>query len=82
MQSPVKLATAVLDGKNIAYSSETVFLIQVGKGKKGRYVSRYSIKGSLETAILYYKGINIGNGYKKRLYVPSFNKPILARAWS
>jgi hypothetical protein len=78
----MRLLYGSLDGKQIAYTSETTFLIQVGKDKKGKYKSRYSIKGDLGTAVFYYNGINIGKGYKKRLLVRDFNKPVLARAWS
>ena len=74
----MKLLTATLDGKSIAYCTATEFLVQVGKGK-GAYQTRYRFTGKLEQAVLYYRGINIGNGYKKRLYAPSFNKPTLAR---
>jgi hypothetical protein len=35
--------------------------------------------GNIHQAVLYYKAINVGLGYKKRLYVPSFNKPTLAK---
>lgn len=80
--NPIKLFNTVLDGKNIAYSSETVFLVQVGKGPKGAYKNKYSFKGNLAQAVMYYNGINIGNGYKKRLFCPNFNKPVLARASS
>jgi hypothetical protein len=72
-----------LDGKLIAYHSETVFLIQVGRGVKGSYRTKYTIKGDIGEAVLYFNGINIGNGYKKRLLMPSCSRnPILARAAS
>lgn len=71
--------TAVLDGKRIAYTDHTVFRVQVGKGSKGSYKDKYTFIGNLGLALNYYKCINIGHGYKKRLYVPSFNKPVLAR---
>ncbi len=76
---PIQLKYAELDGKKIAYSSETEFLIQVGRGKKGSYTTRFTVKGNLRQAVLLYNGINTGMGYKKRLLVPSFNKPLLAR---
>ena len=44
------------------------FLIQVGKGAKGAYRTRYSFTDQ-NRAIMYYSAINIGNGYKKRLAV-------------
>ena len=74
--------TTTLDGKRIAYGDCTVFLVQVGRGDKGRYTTRYSVTGDLSQAVLYYNGLNIGNGYKKRLIAPSFNKPLLARVAS
>jgi hypothetical protein len=56
-----------LDGKMIGYSSETVFLVQVGKGPKGSYNQQWSFKGQLYRAMNYYNSINIGLGFKKRL---------------
>jgi hypothetical protein len=81
--STVQLFTEqTLDGKKVAYHSETEFLVQIGRYSKGSYSTRYVIVGNLAMAVGYYNGINIGNGYKKRLIAPSFNKPLLARAWS
>jgi len=77
----ITLHTIELNGKKIAYSSETDFLVQVGKGK-GSYKTRYSFKGKFAQAFFYYCGINVGKGYKKRLLVPSFNKPTLAKVLS
>jgi len=68
----------ILDGKRIAYSSESHFHVQVGKGK-GKYKTKYSFKGELGQACMYYLGVNVGNGYKKRLFCPEMNKPVLAR---
>lgn len=69
-----------LDGKRIAYHSATVFLVQTGKGK-GSYRTKYSIVGNLTKAVMYYNGINIGRGYKKRLLMPTCShSPLLARA--
>lgn len=79
----IELKTWTLDGKQIAGSSETEFLVQVGKGAKGSYRTRYAFKGNLGQAVMYYNGINIGNGYKKRLLMPSCSKrPVLAKAAS
>jgi hypothetical protein len=72
-----------LNSKNIAYHTQTQFVVQVGRGSKGSYTTRYVIKGNLKKALWYYEGINLGNGYKKRLLMPSCNKnPILLRAKS
>lgn len=82
--SEIRLFEGSLDGRKIGYSSETVFLIQVGKGYKGSYKTKYSVKGSLGQAVMYYNGINIGRGYKKRLVMPSSprNRGVLARQFS
>lgn len=81
-----------LDGKKIALSGHETFEVQVGRGPKGSYKTRYSFntgggndKGALlclKEALFYYRCINIGNGYKKRLVCREFNKPVLARAFS
>jgi hypothetical protein len=42
------------------------FVIQIGKGPKGRYRTKYTTNNARQ-AELFYKGINIGNGYKKRI---------------
>ena len=73
--------TAELDGKHIAYTDHTIFWVQIGKGKSS-YKTRYAFTGNIHQAVAYYRGINIGNGYKKRLYAPSMNKPTLARMFS
>lgn len=79
----VTLHTATIDGKMIAYCSETEFIVQVGKGR-GKYKNVATFKGErgLGQAILTYKGLNVHSGHKKRLFVPSFNKPVLARLFS
>lgn len=77
----VCLKTATLDGKEIAYSSETEFLVQLGKGNQS-YKTKHVVKGDLGRAVFFYNGYNIGNGYKKRLFAPSMNKPVLARSLS
>jgi hypothetical protein len=73
--------TATLDGQPIAYTDQTEFLVEVGR-YSGSYKTRYSFTGNLAQAVLYFNSINIGRGYKKRLRAPSFNKPVLARAFS
>ena len=62
----VTLKTATLDGKSIGYSSDTTFYVQTGKDR-GAYRVRYTIVGNLGQAVLMFNGINVHNGYKKRL---------------
>lgn len=75
------LKTATLDGKHIAYHNFTEFRVQVGRGKS-TYKDRYLIIGNLGQAVMYFRGINIGNGYKKRLVCWEFKKPVIARQFS
>jgi hypothetical protein len=75
------MKTATLDGKRIAYTYDTEFLVQVGKGRS-KYETRYSFMGQLYLAVTYYNAINIGRGYKKRLIMPNAIRPVLARASS
>ena len=77
----ITLHTIELNGKKIAYSSETEFLVQVGKGR-GSYKTKYSFKGKFAQAFFYYSGINVGYGYKKRLFSPAMNKPTLSKVIS
>lgn len=58
---------AMIDGKMVHFTDQTVFQVQVGRGSKGAYKPRYTLKGNAVQACFYYRGINIGNGYKKRL---------------
>lgn len=77
----IVLKEAELNGKKIAFSSETDFLVQV-RSAKGRYVTRYSFRGNLSQAVFYYNCINIGLGCAKRLMMPSSKKPVLAKQMS
>lgn len=78
----IKLIHIEINGKKIAFSSETVFIVQTSKTKnrKSGYENRVSFKGNLVKAVMYYNMINIGMGYRKRLLMPSCSKnPVLAR---
>jgi hypothetical protein len=71
-----------LNGKRIAYTNQTRFVVQVGRNRKAGYQTRYVVTGNLAQAVGWYNGINIGNGYKKRLICHELNKPVLARQFS
>ena len=62
--------------KCIFMPGETKFLVQIGKGSKGSFKTKYSLWNPKD-ALFWYLGVNIGYGYKKRIFVPSFNKPTL-----
>jgi hypothetical protein len=55
------------------------YVVQIGRGK-GRYNVRYTFDNE-RTAILCFNGINIGNGYKKRL-VDTETGTVLAKVLS
>ena len=74
----MEIKTVTIDDRKVAYTSETVFLVQLGKNR-GAYRTKYRFTGNIHQAVAYYRGLNVGLGYKKRLYVPSFNKPTLAK---
>ncbi len=76
----VSLRTDMLDGKMVAYSTHTCFIVQVGKGTKGAYKTRNVVRGNLGQALTMYKGINCGQGYKKRLLMTGSKKPLLKYA--
>ena len=76
----MQLIESELNGKKIAYSSETVFLVQVRRGHQP-YKTRISTN-NLAQAVLWFNSINVGNGYIKRLYSQFMNKPVLARVAS
>jgi len=73
--------TATVDGRHIAYTPETIFAVQLGRGK-GSYKTRWTFKGNLLHAWSYYISTNVGNGYKKRIVMVGANKPVLARQFS
>jgi hypothetical protein len=78
-ENDMEMYISEIDGNNIAYTNQTEFLIQVGKGK-GSYKTISKFIGKFISAVMYYRAINVGNGHKKRLLMPSCSKkPVLAR---
>lgn len=56
--------------------------VQVGRYNKGAYKNRYTLHQAAQ-AMLYYHGINIGMGYKKRLIKEENGKRlVVARSFS
>ena len=78
----MELLNDTIDNKSISYTNETRFLVQVGRGAKGGYSTKYAFTGKLRAAVLYYNSVNVGNGYKKRLYAPALVNPVLAKQTS
>jgi|LakMenEpi03Aug12_release.lakeMendotaPanAssembly.Ray.scaffolds.fasta_scaffold698846_2 hypothetical protein len=69
-----------INNKKFIINDQTHFAIQMGKGKSA-YKDRYVFVGvgELEKALFYYRCINIGYGYKKRLVI---DKKVVSRAFS
>ena len=63
----ITLHKGMLDGKMIGYSSETVFIVQIGKGPKGSYKATWQIKGNLYRAMNFYNSTRVSLGFKKRI---------------
>lgn len=60
------MKTVNIDGKDFVYNAGDVWKVEVGKGEKGGYHSRYTLD-TPHSAMFYFNGINIGRGFKKRL---------------
>lgn len=74
----IEIKTVTIDGKPLAYTNETLFLVQIGKNQ-GAYRTKYSFTGDIHAAAQYYKALSVAHGYKKRLLMPSAKHPVLAR---
>jgi hypothetical protein len=78
----VKNMSVELNGKQIDYTSNTTFAVQVGKGSSS-YQNKYTFTGDLHKAVFYFNCINIGMGYKKRLVMLSTEgRKVLVRSMS
>lgn len=62
----------------VTYTENTVFLVQVAPGG-GVYRTRFSFKGDLKAALHHYRCINVGRGYKKRLYAPDLPTKVIVK---
>ena len=74
----IEIRYATIDDKHIAYTNQSLFEVQISKGKN-KYKTRYSFTGDFRRAFMQYQMINIAAPYNKRLVCCSFNKPIIAR---
>lgn len=74
----MEIKTVTIDGRKLAYTSETIFLVQLGKNR-GAYRTKYTFKGDPFEAAKYYRALNVGRGYKKRLVMPHAKNPVLAK---
>ncbi len=74
----IEIRYITINGKQIAYTNQTEFLVQVGKNRSA-YRNKYRFVGDIHQAAAHYRAINVGLGYKKRLYAPSMKVPTLAK---
>ena len=75
----VEMYISEIDGNKVAYTNCTEFYVQTGK-KKGSYKTTMRFVGKLISAFQFYNDINVEDGQKKRLLMPSCSKnPVLAR---
>lgn len=84
MSDEIKLIQHLLTNQKghvgmVAYTSHTEFLVQIGKGKKGSYKTRWSFVGNLHQAVMYYNGINLDWKHKKRLVSKDLTPQVIAR---
>lgn len=57
--------TVTIDDKTYTYGLHTMWLVEVGR-YRGAYKTRY-FRTTAADGVMYYRCVNIGNGYKKRL---------------
>lgn len=74
----IEIKTVTLDGKKLVYTNMTEFLVQIGKNRSA-YRTKWRFVGNIHQAVTYYRGLNVGYGYKKRLLMPSAKHPVLAK---
>lgn len=76
------MMTVNIDGKDWSYNVGDRWKVEVGKGEKGKYHSRYTLD-TPHMAMRYFNAINIGRGFKKRLsLVQNGKKVTVAKATS
>jgi hypothetical protein len=61
------IKTSLVNGNGVQYSTDTVFKVEVGKGKKSSYRTIREFTGDICNAVLCYRSTPAGDGYKKRL---------------
>lgn len=73
----VKLMTAEVNGARIAFSSETVFLVQVSRStnRKSSFKTVAKFKGAeFGKMATYFQGISIHSGHRKRIVMVGSSK--------
>lgn len=72
-----------IDGKDYAFEDGDLWCVEVGRHARGAYKPRYAVE-TPQQGTFYYRCINIGNGYKKRLVLERANgqRTIIAKSAS
>ena len=61
-----------IDGKDYLYEAGDLWCVEVGRHARGAYKPRYTVE-TPQQGTFYYRAINIGLGYKKRLVLERVN---------
>jgi hypothetical protein len=61
-----------IDGKSHEFEDGDLWCVEVGRYTRGAYKSRYTVE-TPQQGTFYYRCINLGNGYKKRLVLERAN---------
>lgn len=71
------METLIINKRKFPISKDTVFLIELGKSKKGSYKTKRKVKGHYENAVKIYYNLMLPPGYKKRLKIEGQSYPLL-----
>jgi hypothetical protein len=73
--------TSKVDGKDVVYTTDTVFTVEVGKGTKAAYKVSKEFVGDIHNAVLCFRSTPRDGEYKKRLVMQRDGiKQVLVRA--
>lgn len=68
-----------LDGKKVSFHKDNIIEVHTGKISSHRYSKKWQFTPKeFSKAMIHYNGLNIGNGFKKRLICYQLQKPLLA----
>ena len=72
-----------IDGKTYTCEQGDLWCVEVGRYARGAYKPRYTVE-TPQQGTFYYRAINIGRGYKKRLVLERANgqRTIIAKSAS
>jgi hypothetical protein len=72
----------IFNEHKIAFHKDAVIKVQLGK-KLGKYDTKLTFSAKdFAQAVMHYNMLNVGRGYKKRLYCETLNNPTLHKVLS